>query len=375
MSGKTCLMVVTGIDHLGGGIARVNRLVRQALQEGGYRVEALALGEAGRPEPGVAGFNNRKIGFTLATWQRLSSRRYDLVFCDHANLAAMLAPLATLKRLRYTVWLHGAEVFSPRPDFEGRLGLKYAWRRLASSEFTGQQVTARFPGWPVQACELALDPSIYGTDLPPVVQPQVIQVEMPAMDGSRQALGEQVILFVGRLDPLSRYKGQSVLLQAFPSVQERFPDAQLVIAGEGPDLAYNRSLAGRLDGTLHSKIFFPGYLPQPDLSQLYRKCFAFAMPSAGEGFGLVYIEAMAHARPCLASCRDAAAGVIVDGQTGLLVQDGGSVEAVAGGLIALLSDPNQAGQMGLAGYARVRQNYLFPHFKARFLSAIGETPA
>ena len=93
------------------------------------------------------------------------------------------------------------------------------------------------------------------------------------------------------------------------------------------------------------------------------------MPSRQEGFGLVYAEAMWHGLPCVGSTADAAAEVIVDGETGRLVPYGDS-DALANALAGLLLDPGRAAQMGEAARRRVLEHYSYPHFRRDLLEAL-----
>ncbi len=307
---------------------------------------------------------------TIAIWQALFTHKYDLAYSDHVNLASILALPSLVSRIRPIVWLHGAEVYSPRPDFEGRLGLRFAYHCLASSEFTRQKVFARYPGTPISACELALDPRYSVNDITKPIGECCETIELDALDGSRRTLGARVILFVGRMDPYGRYKGQATLLQALPIILKEFPDVQLVLAGDGPDLTYYQRLAASLPDQAHANIFLPGFVENKLLEKLYQSCFLFAMPSHGEGFGLVYLEAMRYARPCLGSRNDAASCVIQDGVSGILVDEPVSSAQVAESCLKLLNDPAKARQMGMAGFDLVRSRYLYHHFQERFWQAL-----
>jgi glycosyltransferase involved in cell wall biosynthesis len=373
------LLVVTGVFHLGGGIAKVNRLVVRTLAEAGYRLDICALLEDNTQVDcsytlGVdvcyRVFRGSKYSFSSIVWRSLVSGRYDLVFCDHVNLASILAPLKYLPGVGYAVWLHGAEVFPPQPDLEGRLGLRSASKCLSSSEFTRRKVLDRFPGLPVQACDLALDPVLF--DLEAGFQPieSYPELRLEAIDGLSRPLLDQVILCVGRLDPLGRYKGQGKLLGAFPAIHAAFPRAQLVIAGGGEDYSYYQGLANALPLHVHPAIFLPGHVSSQVLKALYSQCCLFAMPSQGEGFGLVYLEAMAYAKACLGCLNDAASCVIQDGLTGSLVPDPVDPDSVAERIIQLLADPVQLRRMGQAGYDLLRARYLFPSFRQRFWQAL-----
>ena len=266
-------------------------------------------------------YQGNKFAFTLAVWAALIKVKYDLVIVDHVNLAFILSPLHIFGLCRYTVWLHGIEVFPPRPDFEGSLGLKNASRLLANSDFTQKRVTSRFLNMTIRTCTLALDPVRHPVELPiqPISSSQTVYLQ--AMTGEIKQLENQAILHVGRMVSGERDKGQISLLKAFPQVIGCFPSAQLVFACQGDDLPRLKRLAQTFPSATQARIFFPGYVPADLLDRIYQKCYIFAMPSVGEGFGLVYLEAMTRAKACLGGRVDATPFVVRDGVTGLLVDD------------------------------------------------------
>jgi phosphatidyl-myo-inositol dimannoside synthase len=375
------LLVCTGAYHTDGGIAAVNRLTAQAFMEKGFSLDLFSLTEGNsstevHPEsPGCQKyyrpFAGNKFTFTLAVWLSILRNSYDFIIVDHVNLASILAPLVWTKLCTYTVWLCGIEVFPPRPDIQGKLGLISASNRLAISEFTRQSVINRFPDLCIEVCDLSLDPVRHAS-----ISPQVhtvfssIPTVMEAIDGSRSELGDRVILHVGRMTSGDRYKGQESLIRAFPMVHQKNPGVQLVLAGQGEDMPRLKNVALTLAPPLQARVFFPGYVSDEALDLLYHKCYVFAMPSIGEGFGLVYLEAMMRAKACLGGRVDATPCVVRDGVTGLLVDDPKSPEQVAGALNWLLSHPDETHHMGMAGYELVRSYYLFPHFKERFWKSI-----
>jgi len=102
---------------------------------------------------------------------------------------------------------------------------------------------------------------------------------------------------------------------------------------------------------------------------LYREAAFFVMPSRDEGFGFVYLEAMRAGRPCIA-CPGAAAEIIEDGRSGLLVTFG-SVGEVEAACVRLFSDPALCSRLGRGGAETVRQRFLAGHFVNRFRQALG----
>jgi glycosyltransferase involved in cell wall biosynthesis len=374
---KNCLLLLTGAFDSDGGIAALNRLTIAALAER-HALEIFTLAEN---EPKLdqryfpqgcsvcmRAFAGTKLNFVFSAWRAILFNRYDLILVDHVNLASALAPLRWLRLAKYTVWLCGMEVFPPRPDFEGRLGLKNASRRLAISAYTRQSVAARYPKIKIEVCDLSLDPVRHAPS--EALEEEAGEVELTALDGTRLCLDRRVILHVGRMSTLERFKGQQVLIDAFPLIHAKYPDAQLVLAGKGDDLERLRTRARSLPAELHRNIFMPGFVTDDMLERLYRRCALFAMPSIGEGFGLVYLEAMSRGKPCIGARADATPCVIRDGETGLLVDDARSPAQVAEAVLWLFDHPEEAQRMGRAGYDLVQSYYLFPHFKERFWKAL-----
>jgi phosphatidyl-myo-inositol dimannoside synthase len=375
---ESCLLLITGAYHTDGGIAAVNRLVIQAFAEKGYSLDILSLVEKDvnidvryiDPETSInyLFFSGNKYLFAISAWWTVLRHSYVYVYVDHVNLASIVAPFSWIKLCSYFVWLHGIEVFPPRPDFEGNIGLKYAWKSLSSSEHTKNVVHQNYPRLNVTACDLALDPIKYG-NLPSPEKP-IEKIGLKATDETEQVLGKQVILHVGRMVSGKRYKGQDSLIRAFPIIYQQNPGAQLVLAGQGDDMQRLKDLARALPTAMQARIFFPGYASDDLLEQFYKSCYVFAMPSIGEGFGLVYLEAMMRAKACLGGRVDATPCVVRDGLTGLLVDNPRSPEQVAQAINWFLSHPEETRRMGLAGYELVRSYYLFPHFQERFWKAL-----
>jgi len=356
-------------------MATANRLAIHALHDAGFQLHVYALSES----PQAAGrymrfaglkwhaFANRKIPFAWAIWRALLVRRYSTILCDHVNLAVVLAPLARLRLINYTVFLHGIEVFPPLPDREGLLGLHSASRRLAVSDHTRSQVLNRFPTLQIVTCNHSLSPDQHISEIDTARR---TNLTLSDINGANQSLGEQVILQVGRMSASEQYKGQDTLIKAMPHILTSHPKAQLVLVGRGDDAPRLKTLAQAQSAHAQSAIFMPGFVPDEALEHIYANCYLFAMPSRGEGFGLVYIEAMRWGKPCIGSRADAARCVIQDTITGLLVDDPTNPIEVAEKVITLLDQPEKAMQMGRAGRQRVRDHFTYEQFKVRFLKAL-----
>jgi glycosyltransferase involved in cell wall biosynthesis len=161
-------------------------------------------------------------------------------------------------------------------------------------------------------------------------------------------------------------KSIDVLLHAMPRVLRAVPEARLRVVGVGPEAERLTTLHARLG--LGATTALLGHVPFEQLTREYRDCALFCLPSQQEGFGIVFLEAMAAGRPIVA-CRAAAMPEVVpDGVVGRLVAPGDPA-ALAAGLIDLLLDRQQAAQLGRQGSERVA-GYDAPRVAARFAETI-----
>jgi phosphatidyl-myo-inositol dimannoside synthase len=135
-----------------------------------------------------------------------------------------------------------------------------------------------------------------------------------------------------------------------------------VIVGRGGDEPRLRELATKLK--VEPLVHFAGGVSDQELPAYYESAEVFAMPSFAEGFGLVYLEAMYHGKPCIAGNRDAAGEVVLDGETGLLVEPG-NVSQIQEALSRLLLDPEWAEELGANGRRRLEEHFTYEEFATR----------
>ena len=168
--------------------------------------------------------------------------------------------------------------------------------------------------------------------------------------------GARVLLCVARL---AEQKGVDVAVRALPAIRERHPDAVLVVLGEGPERA---RLAGE-------GVYLPGRVG--DVAPWYRRAEVVVHPARWEGFGLALLEAMLAGKPVAATRVSAAPEIVVDGETGLLVQPDDPA-ALAEAVSALLADPARAAAMGQAGLARARSEFSVARMAERTAAVYAE---
>lgn len=169
------------------------------------------------------------------------------------------------------------------------------------------------------------------------------------------------VLILARID--EGYKGHRELIGCWPRVVEAVPGAILTVAGRGPRLEEYKTLASQ--SPVAGQIEFLGFVPETEMPDLWRRTAVFAMPSRGEGFGLVYIEAMRYGIPVIASIHDAGNEVNADGVTGFNVNMD-KADELPERIIALLKDQDLAARMGRAGQARWAEHFRFSAFRDRF---------
>jgi phosphatidylinositol alpha-1,6-mannosyltransferase len=184
--------------------------------------------------------------------------------------------------------------------------------------------------------------------------------ETPALPARN---GPPTALIVGRMDELG-YKGHRELIACWPKVVAAVPGARLLIVGGGPRREAFQQLAAASTAAKH--ITFTGLVPSEQLPDVWAQGHVFVMPSRGEGFGLVYIEAMRQGLPVVASVHDAAPEINLEGVTGHNVNLDRPDE-LPGRLIDLLGAPTRAAELGRNGQRRWAEHFCYRAFRARFL--------
>ena len=172
---------------------------------------------------------------------------------------------------------------------------------------------------------------------------------------------------VGRWDAGEAYKGVDHLIAALPELLRDVPDLHLVAIGEGSDLPRLERLA-RQSGAAERIHFLP-FLEPEKLDAAYDFCDVFALPSRGEGFGLVFLEAMSHCKPVVGGAHGGTPDIIEDGVSGYLVRYG-EVSELADRLRQLFTDEPLRSRMGSAARQRVVHDFTFERFSAEFAARL-----
>jgi phosphatidylinositol alpha-1,6-mannosyltransferase len=344
-----------------GGVQRAGRHLAAVLTEfaasRGMECRLLTLNDspqlhrmtlAGR-EFVFTGCERAKGRFTV-TAVKAARRKAKLVLAAHPNLAPVVQVMRIVApRMKSIVCAHGADVWEPLGMLQ-RLALRRSNLVLAPSKDTAEHVAAEqgVADERIRVLPWGLDP----------------QFEALISPGSHPVLPEnfpsgRVILSVGRWLAAERYKGMDTLITALPRLLTQRPEVQLVLVGSGDDRAWLEDLAEQTGVNRH--VHFLTGLTYSEIAACYAACEIFAMPSAGEGFGLVYLEAMACGKPVVGGLHGGAPEVIQDGVTGYLVPHGDPIQ-LATSLETLLADPIHAKEMGARAKQRAEHEFRFNVF-------------
>jgi glycosyltransferase involved in cell wall biosynthesis len=268
---------------------------------------------------------NSKIRYAQCVMKKSFSRpKADLLICGHINLLPLARLIQFINRAPPTLIIHGIDAWQPT---RSRLANRCARRIetfLSVSDFTKQ----RFLSW------TGLRPE-QGYILPDSITLEDFGPGVP--DGrllDRYRLhGRKVILTLGRLSSQERYKGIDEVMEVLPTLAGDIPNLTWLIAGDGTDRARLEEKAAAL--RIKDRVVFAGYIPEAEKADHYRLADAFVMPGWGEGFGIVYLEAMACGIPVVASKLDASREAVRNGELGILADPKNPRELRAGILEAL----------------------------------------
>lgn len=298
-----------------------------------------------------------KLAFAARTLQALAALpNPDLIIAGHLHLLPYAALARMFTRAKLGTIVHGIDAWEPtgRPLVDRRTrDLDFF---LAVSELT----KARFAGW------TGLDPA-RGLVLPNTVDLGAFGPgpKDPELESRWNLHGRKVLLTLARLEAAERYKGIDEIIDVLPALVERVPDLVYVIAGDGNDR--DRLDAKVAERGLGTRVVFTGRVAEEDKVKLYRTADAFAMPGRGEGFGIVFLEAMACGIPVVGSKLDASREALDHGKLGVLVDPRNRLELIQG-LVEALARPRGVVPPGLEMFA-------LPAFRARVRAIVDQLVA
>ncbi|AFZ60107.1 glycosyltransferase [Anabaena cylindrica FACHB-243] len=268
-----------------------------------------------------------RVKFTLALLRYLLQKRPQHVFCGHIKLAVLIKTLCKPLGIPYTVLTYGKEVWEPLKNQERR-ALTSASSIWTISRYSRDCACAANDINPDQVKMLPC--AIDGDKFTPGIKAPEL-VEKYGLNNAK------VLMTVARLWSGDIYKGVDVTIRALPQIMQVFPEVKYLVIGRGDDQPRLAELAKDLG--VSDRVIFAGFIATEALMLHYRLADAYVMPSQ-EGFGIVYLEAMACGIPVLSGDNDGSADPLQDGKLGWRVPHR-NPDAVAAACIEILQGQDQ----------------------------------
>ncbi|MGD9583387.1 MAG: glycosyltransferase family 4 protein [Lysobacterales bacterium] len=270
----------------------------------------------------AAGSKRRYVCAALRT----ATSAFDLLICGHINLLPLAALLRQKLRCPLVLMAYGIDVWT-RPNYWTRI-----WLRQINAVWSISAVTRdRMNAW------AQLPDSRY------LLLPNAIHLDRyglrPKSPGLLDRYGlrdRKVILTLARLPSAERYKGVDEVLGVLADLLKEEPQLRYLVAGDGDDRPRLEAKAQALG--LQAQVVFTGLIDEAEKADHFRLADAFVMPGRGEGFGFVFLEALACGVPAVGSVLDGSREALREGELGELV-DPRDAQSVRDGIVSALRRP------------------------------------
>lgn len=360
---KTAFIYLTAFSRTG-GIEQFNKNVMASFHQSAIEVEAIALhdhhcNEAYFSSNHFKGFNGNKWAFIMHLL--LNARKYEKVFIGHINLAfaAFLIKLINPSS-RLFLFAHGIEVWKKQEGVAAWL-LQKVERIFAVSAYTQSTMLANNPKLElgkIQILHNSLDPFFKYPN----------NFEKPHYLVERYGIqsGEKIILTLARLSHLEQYKGYEQIIKLLKELNSDQSIVKYIIAGKADEQEFNRINQLINQEEISDKVILSGFIKEDELVDHYLLADIFVLPSVGEGFGIVLIEAMACGLQVIAGNKDGSVDALQNGVLGTLVNPTDRNELLKSMLFAISNTEYQKKSL----QESVLLNFGFPIFKMRLSNII-----
>ncbi len=315
------LALVTDGFGASGGIGQYNRDLALTFSQNS-RVRGLAVVSRFGNEKAarVAGINQggshaHWLPWSLTALRKALQMRPDVIFCGHLYAAPLAALVARSLSIPLWLQLHGTEAWTAKSPTVRRAS-ETATLVTSVSRYT----RSRFLEWcNISPTRVKVLSNTFTAATEKPTRPSALAADLGLS-------GRRVILTVGRLSAAERYKGQDRIIAALPAVLAQHPDAIYLVVGSGDDRARLSALAQTT--AVADKVIFASDVSVEQLPDYYALADVFVMPSTGEGFGIVFLEAAALGIPVIGGSADGSADALADGRIGRMI-DPCDVAAIA----------------------------------------------
>ena len=287
------------------------------------------------------GFNG-ELFYERRLVELLERRRIDVVLAEYGPTGAAVMGACARARVPLVVHFHGYDAYARSILAAYRRRYRRLFDQAAAIVSVSHHMTRQLLRLGSPASKTVYNP--YGVDT-------------ALFHGQPGRRGPPVLVAVGRFVPK---KAPHLTLRAFAQVLRERSDARLVMIGDGPRLASCRRLARQL--ALRTAVTFMGRQPPPAVAEALRGARAFVQHSVTapngdtEGTPVAILEAAASALPVVATRHGGIPDVVVDGETGYLVEEG-DIHRMASCMLRLLADEPLATRLGAAGQQHILSHY------------------
>lgn len=253
-------------------------------------------------------------------------QRPNLVITTHLNFTVAAYLLKRLAGIPYWTVAHGVEAWNiQRPALQ--TALHHADRILAVSSYTRDRLIKEQN---LEPNKISLLPNTFDHNRFKIAGKPTHLLERYGLK-----LEQPILLTVNRLSLSESYKGYDKVLDALPQIRQVIPNVHYIIVGKGDARPQIEQLIR--ERQLQDCVTLAGFIPDTELCDYYNLCDVFAMPSQHEGFGIVYLEALACGKPTLGGNQDGTIDALCRGELGALVNPH-DVGEIAKTLIQLLQN-------------------------------------
>lgn len=235
-------------------------------------------------------------------------QRPNLVIATHLNFTVAAYWLKQFTGIPYWAVAHGVDAWDiEQPGL--KKALQHADKIISVSNYTRARLLLEQN---LEPAKLSILPNTFDAS-----RFQIAPKPKNLLKRYRITPEDAVILTVARLDDSEQYKGYDKIIQALPEIIRHVPNVRYILVGKGSDRPRIEQLISQLN--LQDCVTLTGFIPDDELADHYNLCDVFAMPSKGEGFGIVYLEALACGKPTLGGNQDGAIDALCGGELGALV--------------------------------------------------------
>jgi len=360
--GFRILVLVTDAFGGRGGIAKFNRDLLTALCDLPNCSEVVAITrlmpDAPEAMPENLTYISSAVGSKLKYVREVKKTvsrgpGFDLVICAHINLLPLAYLCRQIQKAPLGLFIHGIEAWQPTGSILTNKLVRNIDFFMAVSDFTRK----KFIGWTGLDREKGhilpncVDMSRYGTG--PKAEYLLERYHLK---------GKKVLMTLGRLVSHERYKGFDEILEILPGLVETVPDVAYLIVGDGNDRQRLEEKAATLG--IADRVVFSGFIPESEKADHYRLADVYVMPSRGEGFGIVYLEAMSCGIPVIASSVDGSREAVLNGELGRLVNPSDK-KGIVKAIVDMLSSSDRSVPPGVTYFS-------FENYAARLRSVLAK---